>query len=215
MKGKKIFIGCGIFAFAFSMTSSVFAAEMTAGVNLSVTVAENMTLICGSDVDIDDGTMVIPGSPVSNTTTCTVTTNDESGYNLSVADDRGSDNALYHSDPTLAATLDGQITDKPAWDPTLNTGDGNAITWAGTGLGFGVLSSEATKNTTWWGTGALCEDATQQYAGLPDVDTNIMEHTAYSSTSTDTVICYRADVPSTQVSGEYIGSVTYTATGRP
>lgn len=215
MKGIKILIGCSIFAFAFSMTSSVFAAEDTAGVNLSVTVAENMTLLCGSDVDIDNGTLVVPNNPVSNTTTCTVTTNDESGYNLSVADDRGADNALYHNDPLLAATSDGQIADKTAWDPTASTGDGNAIAWAGTGFGFGVLSSQATKSTTWWGTGATCDDANQLYAGLPDTDTNIMEHDSYSGTSTDTVICYQADVPSTQISGEYVGSVTYTATGRP
>ena len=135
------------------------------------------------------------------------------GYNLSVADDRAANNALYHA--TLSATADGQIADKTAWDPTASAGDGNAAAWSGDGLGFGILSSTATKDTTWWGTGSTCADGTQLYAGLPNAAANIMEHTAYSSTSTDTVVCYRVNVPSTQIAGEYSGSVTYTATGRP
>jgi hypothetical protein len=215
MQMKKIFAVTGAIALSLSMTSVAFAATDTDGVNLSVTVGETMTLNCGGDVDIDGGgaNVVTPGTPVSNTTTCTVTTNDAEGYNLSVADDRGASNALYHE--TLSGTLDGQIADKTAWDPTLNAGDGNAVAWSSTGLGFGVLSSTATKNTTWWGTSTTCDDAGQLYAGLPSIDTNIMEHTAYSNASTDTVVCYRVDVPSTQIAGEYDGSVTYTATGRP
>jgi hypothetical protein len=42
-----------------------------------------------------------------------------------------------------------------------------------------------------------------------------MEHDTYSNTQTDTEICYRVNVPSTQIAGEYEGSVTYTASGRP
>ena len=210
MQIKKVFAVTSMMALSLSVTSSVFAATATDGVNLSVTVGETMTLSCGADVDIDGGTSVVPGTPISNSTTCTVTTNDAEGYNLSVADDRGASNALYHA--TLSGTADGQVTDKTAWDPT---GSGNALAWSGDGLGFGVLSSEATKNTTWWGTGDTCDDTDQLYAGLPSVDTNIMEHTSYANLATDTTVCYRINVPSTQIAGEYTGAVTYTATGRP
>ena len=181
--------------------------------NITATIGETMTLNCGASVDIDNGASIIPGSPASNSTTCTVTTNDAEGYNLSVVDDRTTSNALYHA--TLSGTADGQIIDKIAWDPTAGSGVGNAVAWSGTGLGFGVLSSTATKNTTWWGTGTTCADGNQLYAGLPSAETNVMEHASYSNASTDTIICYRIDVPSTQIAGEYTGSVTYTATGRP
>ena len=178
--------------------------------NISATIQETMTLSCGADIDLDNSTILIPETPLSNTTTCTVTTNDAEGYNLSVVDDRGASNTLYHE--TLSATIDGQIQDKTPWDPT---GSGNAQAWSGTGLGFGILSSEATKNTTWWGTGDTCDDTDQLYAGFPITDRNIVEHTSYANTATDTNICYQVNVPTTQIAGEYTGSVTYTAVGRP
>lgn len=211
MQKGNVFVGLGVIALTLAMTGSAIAAEDTNGVALSVTVGENMTLECGNSVDIDGGgaNVVVAGVPVSNTTACTVTTNDEDGYVLSIADDRGNENALFHE--TLSATADGQIADKAAW----NSSTPNSAAWSGTGLGFGVLSSTATKNTTWWGTASACGDAAQLYAGLPDTDASIMEHSAYSNGSTVTTVCYRVDVPSTQISGEYNGSVTYTATGRP
>ncbi|MFA5986862.1 MAG: hypothetical protein WC819_05965, partial [Parcubacteria group bacterium] len=72
-----------------------------------------------------------------------------------------------------------------------------------------------TKNESWWGTGTTCDDPDQLYAGIPHTTTDIMRHTTYSNTHTDTEICYRVNVPSTQIAGEYEGSVTYTAAGRP
>lgn len=207
MSMKKIFTGVSVIALSLSMTSVALAATDTDGVNISVTVSENMTLACGADVDIDGGGSLTAGTPESNSTTCTVTTNDNDGYNLQIADDNAGGDALVNGANTIA--------DKTAWDPTASAGNGNAVVWGGTGLGFSVYASTATKNTTWWGTGSSCHDANNKYAGLPDGDTNIMEHAAYSSSSTTTSICYRVDVPATQASGEYLGSVTYTATGRP
>jgi hypothetical protein len=191
----------GVLAVATSVS-----AQVTDGVNLSVTVDESISLSCGSDVDIDGGTSLSPGTPESNSTTCTVTTNDEDGYNLQIADDNGGSNALTNGSYS--------ITDHTAWNPSAPNGaawvDGTT-----TGLGFSVYASTATKNTVWWGTGSSCHDANNLYAGLPDTDTNIMEHASYESGSTTTSVCYRVDVPATQASGEYTGSVTYTATGRP
>ncbi len=195
----------------FVMTSEeIVSLGVSGNQNISATIQETMTLSCGADIDLDNSTTLIPETPQSNTTTCTVTTNDAEGYNLSVVDDRGASNTLYHE--TLSASPDGQIQDKTPWDPT---GSGNAQAWTGDGMGFGILSSEATKNSTWWGTGNTCDDTNQLYAGFPNTDQNILEHTSYTNTATDTEICYRVNVPSTQIAGEYTGSVTYTATGRP
>jgi hypothetical protein len=208
MQIKKIIAATSAIALSLSMTSVVLAATDSDGVGISVTIEENMSLDCGTDVDIDNGTSLTAGTPKSNSTTCTVITNDEDGYNLSIVDDRGASNALQNGNGTGS---DFEIADKTAW----NSATPNAATWSGTGLGFSVYASTATKNTTWWGSGTACDDANNLYAGLPSSDTNIMEHTAYSNSSTTTSVCYKVDVPTTQASGEYTGSVTYTATGRP
>ncbi len=185
------------------------SAAQTHSQSLSATIQENLTLTCGGDIDLDNNTTLIPGIPQSNITTCTVTTNDAEGYDLQLTDDRGSNNTLQHT--IHGTTTDGQIQDKTPWNLT----SPNATSYTGEGLAFGILNSTATKNTTWWGTGNTCDDTNQFYAGIPQTDTTIMGHTTYSNTQTDTEICYRINVPSTQISGEYTGSVTYTATGRP
>lgn len=176
---------------------------------LNLTVGETLTLDCGADVDLDNGAALIAETPRSQTTTCTVTTNDDDGYNLQVENDRGNENVLQHS--VHGTTADGQIQDKLRW----NASSPNAQSFTGTGFGFGVLSSTATKDEAWWGTGATCHDPDQLYAGVPSTSEDIMRHLIYSGSNTDTTICYRVNVPSTQSSGDYQGSVTYTATGRP
>jgi uncharacterized repeat protein (TIGR02543 family) len=177
--------------------------------NLTATIGETMTLTCGSNIDIDNGSALTPETPQTNTTTCTVTTNDEDGYNLQLTNDRGSNNVLYHE--TESTNPNGQIIDKTRWDPS----NPNAIQYTGTGLAFGILSSTATKNESWWGNATTCTDTNQLYAGIPNTTVDIMRYETYSNTQTDTTICYYVNVPFTQIAGEYTGSVTYTATGRP
>jgi len=191
--------------FVFQAMESQSATE-TDSVTLSTTVAEIISMNCGSDINL--GTLT-PGTPVPTTdqhTTCTVTTNANGGYNLQVK----RDDADTTMDKTNDATVN--ITDKTAWDPT---GSGNAAVYSDTGLGFSVYASTATKNTTWWGTGSTYDDANNKYAGFPTAQTNIMQHTSYSSESTTTSIAYRLDVPSTQRSGAYDGSITYQAVSQP
>ena len=105
-----------------------------------------------------------------------------------------------------------EIPDKTAW---VNTGNGNAATWANTGLGFTVFASNATKNTTWWGTGITETDTNNNYAGFATTQTDIMRHLSYAASSTTTDIGYKLDVPATQKSGAYSGSVTYQVTTTP
>lgn len=182
------------------------AITTTDQVTLSLTVAQNITLNCGADVNL--GTLT-PGTPVTGSSTCTVTTNSEAGYDLAVR----RDDADTTMDKTTSAS--DNITDKTVWDPTASAGAGNAAAYSGTGLGFGVLSSTGSKNTTWWGTGAACTEATQKYAGFPTAYTLIMDYDSYNSSSTNTVVCYEVDVPGTQRSGAYDGTITYQATTKP
>ena len=205
--GRLYFGGSGITAIEFFFPDPSGESD---DVNLSVSIEENMTLDCGSDVDIDGGGVLIPGAPEANATTCTVTTNDQDGYVLQLEDSNTGANTLVHD------TLSESITDLTAWDASTP----NAAAWIDAtteGLGFSVYDSTATKNDTWWGTGVSCHDANNLYAGIPDNGSaqDIMEHTSYAANSTTTSICYRVDVPMSQASGEYTGAVTYTATGRP
>jgi hypothetical protein len=104
------------------------------------------------------------------------------------------------------------IVDKTAWDPAANSGNGNAATWSGTGLGFCVISSTALKNTTWWGSGSSLNDTNNKYAGFPATAQTIMDQPGYSSQATTTTVGYKLDVPAGQPPGGYDGVIVYYVT---
>lgn len=197
-----------VFIFGIMQAMETKSATSTSQITITTTVAETISLDCVSATPVALGT-ITPGTPVYNSNTCTTTTNANGGYNLAVKRD--------DADTTIdkvgeAAT---NISDKTAWDPTASAGAGNAATWTGTGLGFSVYASTATKSTTWWGTGTTCDDALNKYAGFPVAYANIMQHASYSATSTTVGICYKLDVGTTQKSGNYDGTVTFQATSTP
>jgi len=190
-----------IFAVMQAMESK--SATATDQVTLQTTVAGTVSIDCGTD-PVDLGTLT-PGTPISNSTTCTVTTSAALGYDLAVKRD--------DADTTMDKTTDDtvNIADKTAW----TSSSPNAAAYSGTGLAFGVYASTATKNTTWWGTGTACPDANSLFAGFPTAYDVIMDHDSYSATSTTTSVCYELDTVATQESGAYDGTVTYQATTKP
>ena len=204
---KVIFLSVVVLVFAFAFQVEIgLAATATDQVTLSTYVNETISLGCGADVNL--GT-ITPGTPVYGATTCTGTTNANAGYDLSVKRD--------DADTTMDQTTDAAVNigDRTAWNPS---GSGNATVWSSPGdvtLGFSVFASTATKNTTWWGAGTTFNDALNQYAGFPSSYAVIMDHDAYSSGSTATSISYKLDVPSTQESGTYDGTITYQAVSKP
>jgi hypothetical protein len=168
--------------------------------NISATVQENLTLSC-ANLDIDGGTPIVAdGSTIAaNTTQCQVTTNDKDGYHLQIRQD----SSLTHTDTT---TL---ITDKTDWDGT------NATSYTPTGLAFRVSDNDTgAMNTTWWGTSTNCTatNINELFAGLPNTLQDIVHEQDYNNTTSTTDICYAVSVPSTQKSGEYTGTVTYSVT---
>jgi hypothetical protein len=180
------------------------AATATYGVTLQTNVQEVITLSCDS-ATVNLGNLT-PGTPVTGSSVCTGTTNANGGYTLAVKRDDSSPNTTM--DKTTDAAVD--ITDKTDW----NSGTPNSAVWSGTGLGFTVFASQATKNTTWWGTGTTVNDALNKYAGLPTTYQNIMVHTTYGAATT-TSVGYKLDVPTAQKSGAYDGTITYQATSTP
>lgn len=144
------------------------------------------------------------GTPVTGSTTCTVTTNNATGYTLNVK----RDDADTTMDNTTAAAVN--ITDLP--NTIAGSSPNNPIPWNnGTtkGLGYTVASTTATGgNITWANAGT-------NYVGFTAAGENIMVSNGYNASSTATVINYRLDVPSTQQAGTYDGAITYTATTNP
>ena len=200
-----VFLVATFFIFQSLEFSKGAPATATDQVNLSVTVEETISLSCGADVSL--GTLTA-GTPVSASTVCTTTTNAEAGYHLAVKRDDPDTTMDHASDATT------NITDKTAWALP-----GPGVAYSGTGLAFRVYAvSSATKNNTWWGTDTACPHtvpASALYAGFPTSYVDIMEHDSYNSGSSTVSICYRLDVPSTQKSGSYTGSVTYQVTSGP
>ena len=197
-----------------------------APININTEVQDTLTLDCHDtqgttgDYTVTLGTTtdpgkVTPGSPATGQSTCTVTTNDDQGYYLTLIDDNAATNTvLTHTDPHTGSIYEIQdLTQFPA-----------TTTWTTPttkGLGFSVISfpdGDMTNNQfdgTWTETGTCPEGNnpdTNTYAGIPDTAETISAVTQYESLSTTTNICYKVDVPASQASGQYTGSVTYTAT---
>jgi len=83
--------------------------------------------------------------------------------------------------------------------------------WSGTGLSISLYL--ATSKEAKWGSGTTETDSNNKYAGVPETATIIHEKTG-SPTSADTnSVGYKLVVPNTQKTGDYAGTLTYTATG--
>lgn len=158
-----------------------------------------------SDVSLGN---VQSGSPVTASTDIKVTTDAPEAYSYNIAVNRNDPDTTL--DLTTNPTIN--IPDKTGWDPTANTGNGNAAIWSGTGLGFTVFSSTATKNTTWWGTGTTKTDANNKYAGFPSTAQTIMNQSGYTSGETTTSVGYKLGIDSGQRSGYYDGIIIFTVT---
>jgi uncharacterized protein (TIGR02145 family) len=198
--------------------------------NINTEVLDTLTMDCyestnGSGTyDVLLGTVSNPGyvtagTPAIGQSTCTVTTNDDQGYYLTVEDDNGiSSSVLTHTDPHTAALY--EIQDLTPWnDTTLTTENWNPPTTKG--LGFSVITFPDTDTSNnifdgiWNETGNCPEGTTSDsndYAGFPDTPQTIAAVPQYTANHTTTNICYKVDVPTSQPSGTYTGSVTYTAT---
>jgi hypothetical protein len=198
--------------------------------NINTEVLDTLTMDCyestnGSGTyDVLLGTVSNPGyvtagTPAIGQSTCTVTTNDDQGYYLTVEDDNGiSSTVLTHTDPNTGAIY--EIQDLTPWNDTTLTTE-NWTTPTTKGLGFSIITFPDTDTSNnifdgiWTETGNCPEGInpdSNDYAGFPDTPQTIAAVPQYTANHTTTNICYKVDVPASQPSGIYTGSVTYTAT---
>ena len=190
----------------------LFAMDLPSdSTTLTTTIQSNISLSCTQSGQTNDTTLefgtLTPGTPLTQSLTCAVTTNSPNGYTLTTQ--------RNDADTTMDKTTDNtqNITDRTNWDPQ----NPNATLWQtnDTGLAFTVYNSTANKNTQWWGTGTSHTDTNNLYAGLPHTAQSIMTYTHYNQNTTTTDIAYKLDIPTTQQAGIYDGIVTYQATVNP
>ena len=148
----------------------------------------NDTIALALDSNTKDLGTITPGSPNTATTTATVTTDAGGGYELLISENQ-----------SLTHTVDG-VTTITDYAGTIAT----PTTWSGTGLGFTVTNGSGVAAK--WGTAP-----NNNYAGIPGTGTVFHDKAGFTSGGDDTIIEYKADVPSTQRSGTYTNTVTYTA----
>lgn len=200
--------GCSLVVYPF--TSAAQAATDSETPTLTVTVAAAITLTL--PVTTIAFPTVTPGTPVATSSTSTIATNNATGFNFTLS--RSDDNATM--DLTTDAAVD--IPDMTEWVPAA------ATTSAGTAASFGATTSLAFRvpitgtttclqAATWWGV-----DASALYAGIPTssaASKKIADCSIYQSGNSSLPIWYKLDVPSTQKTGSYDGTVTYTITTNP
>ena len=198
-----------------------------APISINTKVQETLSMDCydpsDSNTTVQLGTTTTPGqvtagTPAVGTSRCDVTTNADQGYYLTLTDNNATHPTLTHNDPHTATVY--EITDlTPYTEATPNIQNWNAPTTKG--LGFSVISfpetntSHNTFDGLWEETDQCPEGTnadTNNYAGIPQSPQTITAVTSYQSTQTTTDICYKVDVPPSQPSGQYTGTITFTAT---
>ncbi len=130
---------------------------------------------------------VTAGTPITATTTASVTTDSWGGYDLYVVED----NNLKHTDgATTIASYACSIA--------------SPCVWSGTGLGFTINSGTSVEAK--WGT-----NPNYNYAAITTSSTLFHTKPGYKSGIDTTVIGYKLNVSSTQKSGNYSNVLTYMA----
>jgi hypothetical protein len=189
-----------------SSSSVQAAATDNKTVTVNAVIPVTMTLACANPTTL---TLANVGIPVTQSAACTATTNSETGFNLK-AHRVNATNTLTHTDTTtqiidtganlLAYT--GLVASVSAWTaPTTK------------GLGFRVKTTGTTlaSTITHFGTDATSE----MFAAFPTADQTIYNYAAFTAAPAAVNIQYQLDVPPTQKSGNYSGTVVYTATTNP
>jgi len=128
-----------------------------------------------------------PGTPITGNSIITVTTDSWGGYDLLASEDHN----LLHE--YSVATI-------PDYSCAINA----PCLWSGTGLGFTVASGTGVESK--WGS-----DPNFKYAYFPESDAIFHIKTGYTSGGDETEVEYKLDTPTTQKSGSYSNTITYTA----
>ncbi|MEI8343753.1 MAG: hypothetical protein WCF93_02260 [Candidatus Moraniibacteriota bacterium] len=168
-----------------NFTGNMASTNFAVGEGLAPMTTYSLTLALDSSMK-NLGT-VVAGTPMTATTTASVTTDAWGGYDLYIAQN----NDLKHTDGlTMIAPISCSIL--------------VPCPWFGTGFGFTV--SSGTSVEVKWGT-----NPSYKYANIPTSLTLFHTKTGYTSGIDNTAVQYKLDVPTVQKAGNYTNILTYTA----
>lgn len=174
------------------------AAEDSEQQTIVLYVTSTITLTLATST-VNLGTLT-PGVPIFGDTTLSVTTNEFTGWNLQVKRDDGASTLDLDSDPSV------NFPDATDW--TYATP--NASATPGANLSFRLMSvgtDAALVSTTLWG----ADGGTKLWAGFPAVNQRVTGIDSYVGTAQTVAYEIQADAPGTQQSGQYTGTITFTA----
>ena len=203
-KPYALLVFCFVFTMAFFCGAGNNKAEaLTDDSTLTTTVLEYLSFSLTAGDSVGFGNLT-PGTPIAAPATGTiasVTTSASNGYILAVHDgEAGSNSSMTHTDATTKITdfTLGDITTPAAWG-------------AGTGVGITLFAADTNKEAK-WGTGTTYDDANNSYAAVPQTATVAHTVTGFLSSADTSSWAFKIDVPNTQKTGAYSGTVTFTAT---
>lgn len=163
---------------------------------------------------VDSGTEnfpnLSPGVLVATSSVLYVSTNNSSGFNVTIA----------RNDSTGTMSKSGTyIPDKTAWSPgasCTNAGNATASSTGEQSLQFRVRQGGTDASnycSSWWGSDDTSANAL--FAGIPSSAQKIITRSSATSGYSASHVLYNLDVPSTQKTGTYSGAITYTASTGP
>lgn len=205
--------------FALLCTVGIYAKSVEgAAVTLTATVSSTLSF----NVSTDQFGTITPGEYKFSTSTLSVSTNNNAGWNVTLSgDDQSPTDTVMDNDADAAVG----ITDQTEWvNASATTTAGNAVVRAsldnsGSVLAFRVMTASSTNgaafiSTSWWG--ANDADGTAKFAGIASstVQRKIGDAGtgSYSASVHLNTVQYYLQVPTTQQTGAYSGALTYTAT---
>jgi hypothetical protein len=175
-----------------------YAADDTEDTVINATIASTISLTTSGTVAIDV-TPITGGSQSSAADTVTVSTNNSTGYALTLAD-ADTNTALESGANTIAAHAGTQAS------PTALANNRWGYRIDGTG-GFGSGPTTALDNAS---------SSSQTFAGVPSsASPNTILTTSSTASGEATTVWFSVKTDTTKPSGVYTDTVTYTATTNP
>lgn len=206
-------IVAGLLFFLFAASPGGSLRDAFAAVSTSTQQTINLTVNQTITLTLSTTTLTLPaltpGAPVSATSSATVVTNSDGGWQLEVKRDS--------STSTLAYGATSTFPDATSWNPT---GSGNATTTdlVGANLHFKVATSGTTAalySSTYWGPNDNDGASNAKYAGHATSSQKVASRTDYAAGNQVVVLKVRANSPADQRSGAYTGTITITAITLP
>ena len=173
----------------------------TQPVTLTTTVLAYLTLDITAGGTVAFGNLT-PGTPIcyATGTVASVVTNAANGYTLGLSDATAAPNSsMAQGGVYIPKMTNGTIATPVVWGSNY-------------GVGANLYAADTGKDTTQWGAGTTVCDALNKYAAVPQAATTAHTVTGFHSSANTSSWSFKIDVPNTQQTGAYSGTVTYTAT---